>query len=631
DNTGTASGTDPGGNPVDDPDDETVPVDQTPSIALVKSLLSNADEDASGDVSVDDTLTYEFVATNDGTVTLDGVTVTDPLVGLSALTCVPVAGSTLAPTESMTCTATYSVTQADVDNGQIDNTATVNATDPGGNPVDDTDDETVPVVQNPVIGLAKTVTVVVNNGDGTYTVTFSLVAENLGDVTLSALVLTDDIVGQFVGLSPTGFTATDGSLAASGTWDGTAASNILVAGQMLAPGQTGDVTITFTVTPGAITSRDNNADIAGTPPGGGSVVDTSTSGINPDPNDDDDPDEEDPTPVNFAEAPIIGLAKRVTSGPTSNGDGSFDVTYELIASNLGDTDLLGLQITDDMSATYAAADAFVVLSVTSGDFAVNGAYDGSGDVSLLAGTDTLAIGASGAVQVTVEVTPGAFLGPYENEATATATSPGGVDVTDDSQDGVDVDPDGNGDPGDNSDPTPVTFPVDDFDLTITKTGPGEVNDGDSATWSIVVTNLGPGTAPAPIVVTDVLPAALEFVSASGAGWVCGAVGQTVTCTRGADLPVAGSASITLETLAFGEEGDEVVNPASVESQGLIIETIVDNNDDDATLVIGVLPATGRNLLSFAWVGILMLLAGGLLILGAQRRADRLWIEQGIRA
>ena len=497
DNTATVNATDPGGNPLSVSDPETVPVMQTAAIALVKTLQSNADEDGSGDVTVGDTLTYSFVATNDGTVTLSNVAITDPLPGLSPLTCAPVAGSSLAPTETMTCTATYSVTQADVDNGQIDNTATVNATDPGGNPLSVSDPETVPLAQSPVIGLAKAVSLVINNGDGSYTVTFLLTVENLGDVTLSDLVLTDDIVGQFAGLGPTGFATTDGSLLANGTWNGSAASNILAAGQNLAPGQVGDVSITFTVTPGAVTSVDNQADVSATPPGGGSVDDTSTAGVDPDPNDDDTPDEEDPTPVSFVEAPVIGLAKRVSAGPTSNGDGTFDVTYELVVTNLGDTTLDNVQITDNMAATYAAADAFAVISVFSSDLSVNFFYDGSGDVDLLDGTDTLAIGASATVQVEVNVTPGAFLGPYDNTATATGASPGGIDVTDDSQDGIDVDPDGNGDPTDNSDPTPVTFPSQDFDLTITKTGPGEVNDGDTATWTITVTNLGPGVAPGP--------------------------------------------------------------------------------------------------------------------------------------
>ena len=81
-----------------------------PDITLSKTQSANADEDGSGDVSVGDTLTYEFVATNSGATDLTGVTITDPMPGLSRLTCTPAAGSTLAPAESMTCTATYSVT-----------------------------------------------------------------------------------------------------------------------------------------------------------------------------------------------------------------------------------------------------------------------------------------------------------------------------------------------------------------------------------------------------------------------------------------------------------------------------------------------------------------------------------------
>ena len=90
-------------------------------MAVSSSALAQAPA-AAMTVSLDDTLTYTFTATNTGDVTLTGVTITDPLPGLSALTCVPVQPSTLAPTASMVCTATYVVTQADVDAGNIANT-----------------------------------------------------------------------------------------------------------------------------------------------------------------------------------------------------------------------------------------------------------------------------------------------------------------------------------------------------------------------------------------------------------------------------------------------------------------------------------------------------------------------------
>ena len=57
-------------------------------------------------------------------VELTNVVIDDLLPGLSALSCTPTQPATLAPTESMTCTATYTVTQADLDGGSVVNTAT---------------------------------------------------------------------------------------------------------------------------------------------------------------------------------------------------------------------------------------------------------------------------------------------------------------------------------------------------------------------------------------------------------------------------------------------------------------------------------------------------------------------------
>jgi uncharacterized repeat protein (TIGR01451 family) len=80
-------------------------------------------------------ITYSFLVTNTG-----NVTVTDPRVNdsgftgsgrLSAITC-PGSASRLAPGEHVTCTATYTVTAADVRAGSIKNTATVTGTPPNG-------------------------------------------------------------------------------------------------------------------------------------------------------------------------------------------------------------------------------------------------------------------------------------------------------------------------------------------------------------------------------------------------------------------------------------------------------------------------------------------------------------------
>jgi hypothetical protein len=87
------------------------------------------------------------VATNTGNVTLTGVTIVDgTLPGLSALICTPPQPATLAPTQTLNCTATYVVTQVDAEAGQIDNLATADSDET--DPVDDT--ENVPVAPPPV-------------------------------------------------------------------------------------------------------------------------------------------------------------------------------------------------------------------------------------------------------------------------------------------------------------------------------------------------------------------------------------------------------------------------------------------------------------------------------------------------
>ncbi len=79
--------------------------------------------------AADQLVTYSFVVTNTGNVTLTDVMVTDPMPGLSAVTC---PSTTLAPAASMTCTATYTTTPADVAGGSITNVATVSGVGPNG-------------------------------------------------------------------------------------------------------------------------------------------------------------------------------------------------------------------------------------------------------------------------------------------------------------------------------------------------------------------------------------------------------------------------------------------------------------------------------------------------------------------
>jgi uncharacterized repeat protein (TIGR01451 family) len=111
------------------------------------------------------------------------------------------------------------------------------------------------------------------------------------------------------------------------------------------------------------------------------------------------------------------------------------------------------------------------------------------------------------------------------------------------------------------------------DLEIKKTHVGGIVAGGSTTYNITVKNLGPSDAVAsvgsPITVVDTLPTGMTFVSASGAGWSCTAVGQVVTCVltspiaNGTTVPldIATSVSPTLPAGTVTNTADITTSPA----------------------------------------------------------------------
>ena len=118
-------------------------------------------------------------------------------------------------------------------------------------------------------------------------------------------------------------------------------------------------------------------------------------------------------------------------------------------------------------------------------------------------------------------------------------------------------------------------PAPPIDLTLTKTvtstGPYIV--GSNVTYSLLARNLGLGTAQAAIVVKDLLPAGLTYVSATGTNWSCAAAGQTITCTRDAAAgTLAANASADAITVvakidAAVATGTSLVNYAQVAPAG----------------------------------------------------------------
>ncbi len=222
DNTGTANSDQTG--PVTD--DETVLV-PTPTLTVDKPAPTNADEDGSGDVSVDDTLTYTVTATNNGVSSLTTVVVTDDLIA-------PTGGTTpcavLLPGGTCTLIGTYVVTAADVAAGQIDNTGTADSDQT--TPV--TDDETV-VVPAPALSIDKPAPANADeDGSGDVsvgdTLTYTITATNSGGANLTNVVVSDGLITATGGSTPCALVAPAGTCTLIGTYVVTAAD--VAAGQI---------------------------------------------------------------------------------------------------------------------------------------------------------------------------------------------------------------------------------------------------------------------------------------------------------------------------------------------------------------------------------------------------------------
>ena len=116
-NTGSANGTTPAGGPIDDNDTSTVLLPPDPSITLAKSAAEGSFH------VVGDVLHYTYDVANTGNVVCGPATVTDDrtTVTCPALSTVGNHDNFLDPGESVTCMATYTVKQSDIDAGKVTN------------------------------------------------------------------------------------------------------------------------------------------------------------------------------------------------------------------------------------------------------------------------------------------------------------------------------------------------------------------------------------------------------------------------------------------------------------------------------------------------------------------------------
>ncbi|GAA1515107.1 cytoskeletal protein RodZ [Agromyces terreus] len=179
--------------------------------------------------------------------------------------------------------------------------------------------------------LHKTVTSTEQQPDGTWAIEYSVTVENTSGVSPLEYDLSDDLseFGEGIVIESADWSGDNGL---SGSWEDLpdTLETDFATGQLLAAGETDTYTVTVvaTVTAEAWTSESGTECTAGEGYGQGgfrNVAELTVGGL--------------PTEETACDGPGTSTAvKTVSDGPTDNGDGTFDVAYEITVTNASDKD-----------------------------------------------------------------------------------------------------------------------------------------------------------------------------------------------------------------------------------------------------------------------------------------------------
>ena len=255
-NTATASGSftfdgDAAPTPItSDSDSVTITATQSPALTLDKTITAGTPYSAVGD-----TISYQYLVTNTGNVTISGISVSDDTTDATPVCDV----TTLAPGAVATCTAVYTITQADLDAGFVTNNASATGTPAGGDLTDPTDSATAQATQTPSLSVEKSSPTITYAAVGD-TLTYSYLVTNTGNVTLSGPFTIDDDRASDEACPATATLAPGATITCSATYDVTQAD--LDAGAVTNTATaSGSFTFYLALSPTTITSASDSVTI----------------------------------------------------------------------------------------------------------------------------------------------------------------------------------------------------------------------------------------------------------------------------------------------------------------------------------------------------------------------------------
>ena len=343
--------------------DDDVVVDD-PETHLTVNKVTTSQPFEGNAYTLDETITYEVTVTNDGNLTVEGVTVTDELAGAILADGESAEVGTLTPGESATLHYSYTVTEADVLAGKVMNVATATGTSSNPNdpevPVDPGTTEDPVETPRPSLFASKTAS---DPADGKAfqlgeKIAYTVEIINNGNVTITGIVVSDKLEGATLDEGQTDEAIT------------------------LAPGDSAALRYSYTVTEADLVAGNvtNVATATGTDPEGNPVETEAT------------------TTVTTEEAvSSLDVVKTIVSTPADGkayAEGE-TVKFEVAVTNTGNQTLKNVKVVDKLEGAVLA----------------------QGETDLI---ESLAPGASATLHYSYTITADDLGKEFKNVATATA-------------------------------------------------------------------------------------------------------------------------------------------------------------------------------------------------------------------
>ncbi|MDP9193352.1 MAG: DUF11 domain-containing protein [Acidobacteriota bacterium] len=525
----------------------------TPDADLVATNSDTPDPTTSGG-----TITYTQTIRNDGPDTAVNATFVQTLpssVGFVSLlqagpafTCTtPAVGNngpiscSIASLASGASTTFTLVVNVIATSGTVPNTVTADSDTYDPDPTDNVAGTTTTILAPVIADLGITKTTTADGAAAGSSIAYTITLTNNGPDAAANVVVTDTLPAELLFQSisvPSGFNCTTPAVGATGTITCTAAS--------MASGTTVTFTLVVQLTASAVGPINNNA--------------TATSDTT-DNNAGNSSGSAAAVPVSAGNTTDLSIQKSSLTTTAAPGD---TVTYTIAVTNNGP----GLANDVIVSDTLPASLLFQSITPAATFTCTTPETGQSGTITCLGGP--LANGATANFTLMTTIAPSAS-GSIVNSAAASTSDSDTVPS--------------------NSAGGSAPIVVGTADLSINKTTAAtEAPTGSTITYTITVTNNGPDTA-TNVIVSDNLPAGLQFVSATPSQGSCAGT-DPFTCTLGS-INNGASATISLQVLVTATSGT-VTNTATVTAD-TDDGTPGNNSDTSPATPVTAAPASGANI------------------------------------